>query len=272
MQPDPAGLKGARMKIPGSLNRYSYVSGDPVNQVDPSGLLTIIIGGTGAGNPEWGQPGTDFWRAVSEAFREEAVVFPWNGANVTFATFYLGIIEAGFDLADFINSHDFKDNEKLNIVAHSHGGNIVKVATNAGLKRQIDNLVNLGTPQNQDLDRLGFITNINTVGNYCNVSSLADPIQLLGASPRQIYYTLTNSYIAETYAEAAAWALFHGDFSSSLRYTARSVYYAAVAFDWYMSAKIDWQANNNVILFSESHSELHTVQVWNLVKKPCGLQ
>ena len=271
MQPDPIGLKSADLKRPLSFNRYTYVTGDPVNQVDPSGLLTIIIGGTGSGDPDWGQPGTDFWKAVSETFGEKAIVFPWSGTGVTMATLYLGIIDGGFRLADFINNYIFQDGEKLNIVAHSHGGNIVKVASNAGLNRQIDNLVNLGTPQNQDLDRLGFSTNINIVGNYCNVSSLADPIQFVGASPRQIYYTITNSYIAETYAEAASWAIFQGDFSSSFRYAARSVYYAAVAFDWYMSTKIDWRANNNVLLTSESHSELHTVQVWNMVKKPCGL-
>ena len=35
MQPDPAGLKGAKIKIPGSLNRYSYVNNCSFRFIDP---------------------------------------------------------------------------------------------------------------------------------------------------------------------------------------------------------------------------------------------
>jgi RHS repeat-associated protein len=35
--PDPAGIRGADPKDPGSWNRYAYVGGDPVNFSDPSG-------------------------------------------------------------------------------------------------------------------------------------------------------------------------------------------------------------------------------------------
>ncbi|MBS1809953.1 MAG: hypothetical protein JST84_17465 [Acidobacteria bacterium] len=37
-RPDPAGLSAANSGLPQSLNRYSYVSNDPVNFADPSGL------------------------------------------------------------------------------------------------------------------------------------------------------------------------------------------------------------------------------------------
>ena len=37
MQPDPIGLKAAKARRPGSLNRYSYVMGDPVNYLDTAG-------------------------------------------------------------------------------------------------------------------------------------------------------------------------------------------------------------------------------------------
>jgi RHS repeat-associated protein len=39
MQPDPLGVGAASATNPQSLNRYSYVGNDPVNFVDPSGLL-----------------------------------------------------------------------------------------------------------------------------------------------------------------------------------------------------------------------------------------
>jgi hypothetical protein len=37
MQPDPAGLKGAKVARPETLNRYAYVHNDPVNLVDRNG-------------------------------------------------------------------------------------------------------------------------------------------------------------------------------------------------------------------------------------------
>ena len=54
MQPDPIGLKGANQNHPESLNRYTYTLNDPINGVDPSGLLTLIIGGFLAGNRKRG--------------------------------------------------------------------------------------------------------------------------------------------------------------------------------------------------------------------------
>jgi hypothetical protein len=39
MQPDPLGLGAADVTNPQSLNRYSYVGNDPVNFVDPLGLM-----------------------------------------------------------------------------------------------------------------------------------------------------------------------------------------------------------------------------------------
>lgn len=61
MTPDPIGLKSASLKIPHSLNRYTYVNNDPVNYIDPKGLFGEMslcnmisytpIGGTESG---WG--------------------------------------------------------------------------------------------------------------------------------------------------------------------------------------------------------------------------
>jgi RHS repeat-associated protein len=39
LSPDPMGLASANKLSPKTLNRYSYVNGDPVNMVDPSGLF-----------------------------------------------------------------------------------------------------------------------------------------------------------------------------------------------------------------------------------------
>jgi RHS repeat-associated protein len=37
--------KGGKPKDPGSLNKYSYIRGDPVNRNDPRGLCDVVVGG-----------------------------------------------------------------------------------------------------------------------------------------------------------------------------------------------------------------------------------
>jgi RHS repeat-associated protein len=43
--PDSLGLSGAISGIPGSFNRYSYVKGDPINSLDPSGMVSCSLDG-----------------------------------------------------------------------------------------------------------------------------------------------------------------------------------------------------------------------------------
>jgi hypothetical protein len=60
----------------------------------------------------------------------------------------------------------------LNIVAHSHGGNVVKDYTQLPGVPKIDTLVNLGTPQRNE-----HIIDLEQVGNYFNVYSIYDGVQ-----------------------------------------------------------------------------------------------
>jgi hypothetical protein len=48
-KPDPAGLKAGNLKIPQTLNQYTYTNNDPVNYVDPTGLIGILDGAS----PDW---------------------------------------------------------------------------------------------------------------------------------------------------------------------------------------------------------------------------
>jgi RHS repeat-associated protein len=45
LSPDPLGIGAADPSNPQSLNRYSYVGNDPINNVDPSGLMACYIDG-----------------------------------------------------------------------------------------------------------------------------------------------------------------------------------------------------------------------------------
>ncbi|MBO0798681.1 MAG: RHS repeat-associated core domain-containing protein, partial [Blastocatellia bacterium] len=64
MQPDPVGIGSAKLTDPQTLNRYAYVKNDPINKVDPLGLLfaeeddfEIEGGGGGGGWYIQGDPG-----------------------------------------------------------------------------------------------------------------------------------------------------------------------------------------------------------------------
>jgi RHS repeat-associated protein len=159
-----------------AASRYLYASGDPINALDSSGRVTIIVHGTllSGAKAQWAKPGSSFSKAVEKTFSETPVDFSWSGGNNPNAR-----TAAANQLAKFINSPKIMARllagEKLNIVAHSHGGNVVKMYTNMVEARFIDTLVNLGTPQRGDyeIDR-------GKVGRYVNASSEFDQVQVNG--------------------------------------------------------------------------------------------
>ena len=151
-------------------------------------------------------------------------------------------------------------------MAHSHGGNVVKVASRL-ISHTIDNLVNLGTPQNFDLPAINRLA----VKNYCNVSSFFDPVQFLGSSPEQIgntakFLDLFSSYFAQAFQE-----LIFGDPGVAADDFAVSSEYLGLSLSWFFSTKIE-PLGTNVFLVSPSHSDLHTVSVWDSIQGSCGLR
>jgi RHS repeat-associated protein len=162
--PGLGGIYNAR-----NLSLYAYAHHGPITYKDPDGLLTIIVHGTFASNADYARPGADFQRAVTATFKEEAVAFNWSGSNTREAR-----ADAARALGAYIQSH-LKEGEKLNIVAHSHGGNVVKAYTRLPGSKKIDVLVNLGTPQRDD-----YTIDPNLVGRYVNVYSEHDNVQVIG--------------------------------------------------------------------------------------------
>jgi pimeloyl-ACP methyl ester carboxylesterase len=164
---------------PQSWNRFAYVRGNPVRSVDPDGLLTIIIPGTFSGDAEWAQSGQPFNVAVSRTFGEKAVVLDWSHRNSESAR-----TEAAHLLKSMIAKHEFAEDEKLNIVAHSHGGNVAfEAIVNGGVGRRVDTLVTLGTPVRPDY---GIVHNPDLIGQDINVYSEGDDVQNIGGETRGI--------------------------------------------------------------------------------------
>lgn len=160
---------------PATLNRYGYALDNPYKHIDPSGRLTIIVHGTFARDPDYARgadanhAGSMFHARVSATFGESAVTFNWSGGNSRGDR-----TRAAAELAAFISGR-LKEGEPLNIVAHSHGGNVVKEYTARKDAARISTFVALGTPQRADysIDR-------SRVKKYVNVYSNNDSVQTRG--------------------------------------------------------------------------------------------
>jgi len=105
---------------------------------------------------------------VEKTFGEQAVVLDNNDmGNSDQAR-----AAAATKLEDIVANHHFGPGEKLNIVTHSHGGNVVAEATHEGLGHKIDNLVTLGVPVRAD-----YSFNESVIGSHLNVYSNHDRVQ-----------------------------------------------------------------------------------------------
>jgi RHS repeat-associated protein len=167
---DPVADLKANLRDPQRWNRYAYGRDNPLRFVDPDGRLTIIINGTFAPNAEYAQHGSAFNAAVSRTFGEQAVAFSWSGENNVAAR-----AEAARQLWVLVKGHHFVEGESLNMVAHSHGGNVVKAYTQLAGARSVDTLVNLGTPQRSD-----YSINNSLLGRYVNAYDPWDAVQTNG--------------------------------------------------------------------------------------------
>jgi hypothetical protein len=100
-------------------------------------------------------------------------------------------IAAAQKLRDMIAAHHFATGEMLNIIAHSHGGNVALAASHLGLAHPIGNLIALNKPT---LLRDAYIPGRN-IQNFYNISSARDWIQW-AASETKIPWSFTKDHSA----------------------------------------------------------------------------
>ncbi|WP_295931970.1 RHS repeat-associated core domain-containing protein, partial [uncultured Akkermansia sp.] len=186
----------------GGENLYGIL-GNSVNiGSDYLGLLTMIIHGTFAKDERWWQPAGDFAEALNWVVgdvwqfttrnKPKCAPFKWTGENISSQR-----IEGGIQLASFLCQISLHyPNEKIRLVGHSHGGNVILFAL-ATLARicncstpLIDAVVLIATPQviasygNMDVpvysteDGIGMIKNKNLL----QIFSEEDEVQTTLAS------------------------------------------------------------------------------------------
>jgi RHS repeat-associated protein len=165
---------GGSPRNPQSWNRYAYALSNPLKHIDPDGLLTIVVHGTqfGTRNADF-TPAGRFFNYVAKTVGDRTVAsFSWSGKDTHAAR-----VDAAKGLASFVQSYKFAPGEALNIIAHSHGGNVAIAAINIGLGHKVDNLVTLGTPSTASY-RLNGIAGVS---NWVNVFNRFDKMQTHGA-------------------------------------------------------------------------------------------
>lgn len=167
---------------------------------------------------------------------------------------YEGIYAGAGPLAGLINALPAGD---VNVVAHSHGGNVAIIATGM-VNRQINHLVELATPVNEDLPRY--------VGGYgvrrrCIASSWSDHIQFGGAAWWQITGYAASVYLAFEFGQAAADAWLQEDYEAYWIYVAAEAFWYWQADSWWASTKIEW-TGTTVAYGGLDHGDMHEPGVW----------
>lgn len=205
LSPDSVGGHPAN---PQSWNRYAYTLGNPLKHVDPDGRLTIVVHGTMFSNTPNGdfRLGGNFFNYVTHTVGDRSFAsFGWSGRDN-----HESRRAAAGALAQFIRHYKFAPGEQLNIVAHSHGGNMVLWAINQGLGRRVDNLVTLGTPS----VKAYRLNEPSTVGKWVNLYNNNDQVQTHGGgeddSPKQVGPAART----HAFAENVPWNVDFGAFAS----------------------------------------------------------
>jgi hypothetical protein len=112
------------------------------------------------------------YRLVQRTFHEKPQILRWSGGNTARARG-----EAARQLQDLIKT--LKPGEQLNIIAHSHGGNVAFLGTQGTGSPKVDNLITLGTPIRSD-----YQPNEANFANHVNVFSQFDAVQTHGGFTR----------------------------------------------------------------------------------------
>ncbi len=157
---EPLGLRG------NGMNQHDYAGGDPVNYVDPNGLVVIFVHGTALfGNADpYGTFSATFQVEVQRSLGESHAEFlQWSG-GLQFSARLIAARELAQQISRARRDHP---GESITIVTHSHGANVALLAAECFGSR-IDLLITLGAP---------LLAHVSPgIGRWYNVYSPRDPV------------------------------------------------------------------------------------------------
>ena len=134
--------------------------------------LTLYIHGTFSNSNTFNKQFKENMQLViKEDIKEDDI--EWSGNNTKEAR-----TEAAEQLLNYVLNYEFKEWEDLNIVAHSHGGNVVKEFSNLLTEEQINNILPdntkaflFATPNRDD-----YIMNDGVFDEYYNIYNVNDKL------------------------------------------------------------------------------------------------
>jgi hypothetical protein len=137
--------------------------------------LTVIVHGTWASTSTWWMPKGNFWQYINNITKNVYSgpnPFSWTGNNN-----HADRMQGAQDLVQWATGQTY---QYLDLIAHSHGGNVCLHASRLGLK--IRKLVLLGTPI-----RLEYLPDLKNIEVIYNIYSTADLVQGPGTFPNRRY-------------------------------------------------------------------------------------
>ena len=143
--------------------------------------MTIIIHGTWAARYSWWRPYDNLWwylhgrpnqgiRGHAEDVYDGSSPFSWSGKNDD--------VSRKLAASELMKWCKNNPTDSLQVIAHSHGGNVAMLAAHMGL--EIDRLILLGTPIRYD-----YLPPTESAPIIKNVISIGDRIQGPGTIPRR---------------------------------------------------------------------------------------
>ena len=194
--------------------------------------ITVLVNGSFSNPPvAWMVPGPEF-DAITATYGAPPVQSYWDPSWNVLPPYYIDIVAGRYPLANFLNS---LPPAEVNLVTHSHGGNVAIMATYL-TGRRLRHLINLGTPINWDLPgALGG----RGADSRCQISSAADWVQFVGASPYQVGHFVYDIYQSIAGGVEAFQALLAGDYATAYAYFADAIFDVIDATYWWFTTKIE---------------------------------
>jgi hypothetical protein len=182
-----SGLTGALAAagVSGSDGGDNVFAGNMIGWNAAANNATLVVTGTDPKQKRSSSKDLDpeFRKDVEETFGEKLINFEWTGGNTKEAR-----SEAALKLYELFKNYEFAPNEKLNLIAFSHGGNVLKEFTSLYEgEKKIDNMILLGTPSRPDYNIKFDPTDFGFYSNKVSISDIKDGVQTRGYIDGSVY-------------------------------------------------------------------------------------